>query len=187
MARLYTLVAGREPAVADRPLVEITLGGQMFTGTTVPRLRDSYTARHSGLLVPAGSVPHPLAAVRVYLTAEELFGVTPPSPWILDQLARRSLDDLFQVVICGVARPVERKGCPRSALLNHTCGDGKEALAPDVAGEDGPSPSRPVSSAGDLSPRWAARRRWRRWPVRLRRGPGTRLDPPRSVGRGRGV
>jgi hypothetical protein len=99
MDRLYALVAGREPALGRRALVEVSRGAQMLTGTTVPVLGSPLATTRSGLFVPVSSLPQPLDAVRVYLTAEEVFGETPPLGWIRDQLAYRSLDD----VLCFVA------------------------------------------------------------------------------------
>jgi hypothetical protein len=96
--QLHALVAGGAPALGGRSLVEVSHGTRMVTGTTLPMLGSPLTVTHSGLVVPASSLPQPLDAVRTYLTAEEVFGATPPLEWIREQLACRTLEDVLVFV-----------------------------------------------------------------------------------------
>ncbi len=68
-------------------------------GSTGVPVVPSYHNKRSGLIVPSRTTqPSPLDHVKLYITAEEVFGVAPPMNWVERQLQDISLDDVLRFV-----------------------------------------------------------------------------------------
>lgn len=68
-------------------------------GSTGVPVVPSYLNKRSGLIVPPRTAqPSPLDHVKLYITAEEVFGVAPPMNWVERQLQDISLDDVLRFV-----------------------------------------------------------------------------------------
>lgn len=71
---------------------------RQLVSTSVP-IVPSYLNKRSGLIVPSRTAqPSPLDHVKLYITAEEVFGVAPSMNWVERQLQDISLDDVLRFV-----------------------------------------------------------------------------------------
>jgi hypothetical protein len=108
------MLTGREPAELRSSLVPVEDGREMLAGTTARLLQVPFVARPDGLLLPATAVPMPLHLVGVYITAAEVFGMTPSPAVIAEQLERTSFGAVLNFLASTLALhrrpgvPVER-------------------------------------------------------------------------------
>jgi hypothetical protein len=105
-ARLETwqrMFTGQEPQELRTGVVPIDEHRLMLPGTTVRLLQVPYVARPGGLVVPATAVPVPLHLVGVYITAAEIFGLTPSPQVVADQLARMTFTEVLNFVATTLA------------------------------------------------------------------------------------
>jgi hypothetical protein len=100
---LQRMLTGREPAELRSGLVPVEDGREMLAGTTARLLQVPFVARPDGLLLPATAVPMPLHLVGVYITAAEVFGMTPSPAVIAEQLERTPFGAILNFVASTLA------------------------------------------------------------------------------------
>ncbi|WP_406080541.1 hypothetical protein OG468_08805 [Streptomyces zaomyceticus] len=73
-------------------------GRAVLQGSTAPALVSEWNQHPSGLWLPKSSAqtPAPIDLMAVYLTAEEVYGVTPPTSYTTRQLQRLSLESVLR-------------------------------------------------------------------------------------------
>lgn len=88
---LAGIFSGEEPAdLPPRPLAVLSAGTMYFRGTAVQALGPQWKHGQNGLIIPAylAVSPAPIDQMLVYLSTEEIYGVTPPADLIYDELIR---------------------------------------------------------------------------------------------------
>ncbi|RAO44007.1 hypothetical protein ONO86_03645 [Micromonospora noduli] len=89
----------------------------MLTGTSIVAFQAHFTARSSGLVVPANLVPQPLDVAAVYITGDELFGFAPSIQLAVRQLRRLPFVHVLEFV-AEVLKEYRKPGVtPRQADL----------------------------------------------------------------------
>jgi hypothetical protein len=98
LRRLKYLLSGADLPGDGKYLAAPTSGRIMVEGATAPLLANHFVLGGSGLYVPErlAAGPAPIDLVQVYITARELFGVTPPLSLALDHLSRISFEEVAQ-------------------------------------------------------------------------------------------
>lgn len=98
LAKFGRMVAGAAVPGEDAYLVGSLEGRVMAEGTTAPVIGSRFVTVASGLAVPERLAvgPAPLDLVQLYVTAEDLFGFTPPLSYALDNIARVTMEEIVQ-------------------------------------------------------------------------------------------
>ncbi|MDV9170787.1 hypothetical protein R6V09_11675 [Streptomyces sp. W16] len=114
MERLFSQVAGREPAELRDAYVATFRDGQLtLEGSTIPAIVPLWKQRASGIIVPQNlTTPHPLDLCLAYLTAEEVFGFCPPPGYVISQLQRIPVADVL-LFVSQVLNEVRMPGASR--------------------------------------------------------------------------
>ncbi|MFF6777971.1 hypothetical protein ACFY8W_31085 [Streptomyces sp. NPDC012637] len=93
------LLAEAEPeSLRSSYLADPSGGRAVLQGSTAPALVSEWNQHPSGLWLPKSSAqtPAPIDLMAVYLTAEEVYGVTPPTGYTTRQLQRLSLESVLR-------------------------------------------------------------------------------------------
>lgn len=105
------MLADDEPAaLRSSYLADPSQGRTVLQGSTAPALVPAWNQHPSGLWVPgsAAQAPAPIDLMAVYLTAEEIYGVTPPADYTTRQLQRIPLENVLRfcaLVLTALAMP----------------------------------------------------------------------------------